>query len=195
MPSHSNSRKRSHGSSHGSSYGGSRKKCSKGQIKRVSYMRRSYNRGSTKVAATHVPEVCIADRGKPGKGPKILPKLEKEISLRKYGYDADKSSMARHDALNKATKKHPTLKVLRRLNLIANYQPHDPTGEKIKKIMREDVEFLSHKYAEQKRQMSRQSSKGSRKGSHKSSRKGSKHSSHKSSHKSSRKGSKRHSRK
>ena len=61
------------------------KKCKTGEILREAYDRKSYHRKgyvkkdgtmvpSTYVHRAHVPATCITDRGKPGKGSKILPK-------------------------------------------------------------------------------------------------------------------------
>jgi hypothetical protein len=78
--------------------------------------------------------------------------------------------------------------VLKRLNLLANYQA-DPRA---KAVMREDVDYMSMEYKKYKRSQGRVSSKKSskvRKGSKKSSRKGSKKSSRKGSRKGSKKGS------
>lgn len=163
------------------SSGGSRHSCPPGQIKRVaydkkgherkSYSRKSYSRGSKRipstkvkgsfVSKTHVPETCVKDRGAPGKGPKTLPPLGDEISLRKFGYDTDKSMSDRHKSLDKAAKAHSYYKVLKRLNLAANYQ----ADEKAKNAMRSDVNYLSKKYAEHKEKEGRtlSRSKGSRK--------------------------------
>ncbi len=165
------------------------KSCGPGQIRRASYdrkahSRKSYRRGSTKVKGsyvdrTHVPSACVKDMGKPGKTPKskrVLPRPGEKLHLSKYGYATHKAPSERHAALMKAAEKsgEPMLTVLRRLNLLANYQA-DPRA---KAAMREDVDYMSAQYAKYKRSQgrtsSRKRSKSSRKGSKKS--KGSKRS-------------------
>lgn len=181
------------------------KSCGSGQIRRASYdrkahSRKSYRRGSTKVKAsyvdrTHVPSTCVKDMGKPGKTPKskrVLPRPGEKLHLSKYGYATHKSPSERHAALMRASKEsgEPMLAVLRRLNLLANYQS-DPRA---KAAMREDVDYMSAQYAKYKRSQSRTSSKkrsrSSRKGSKKS-RKGSKRSQRRTSKKGSKKSKKR----
>lgn len=168
--------------------------CPKGQIKRSSYTRKGHTRKSytrkdgTRVRGSYVdrakvPSGCVEDTGAPGKTPKskqVLPKPGKEISLSRHGYSVHKSESKRHAALKKAAEKTKPLKVLRRLNLLANYQANDDAKE----TMREDVEFMKKVYAQHKMKEGRTSKR-------KSSRKGSKRRSRKSSRaKRSRKGSK-----
>lgn len=74
----------------------------------------------------------------PGKPRKILPPVNKDISLSQYGYKVHSKKATRQQSLRKASKKHGSLKVLRRLNLIRNYT-HDKDN---KKIMTQDVEFM-----------------------------------------------------
>lgn len=158
--------------------------CPKGKIRRVSYSRKGYTRKaytnkkgsrvhSARISRTRVPSACVKDTGKPGKTPsykKVLPKPSKNMSLSKYGYSTHKSASIRRQALKKASGNKP-LPVLRRLNLLANYQA-DPTA---KAAMREDVEFMSNFYKQYKRQQSRTTSKktSNRKGSKKGAKKGS----------------------
>ena len=178
-------------------------RCEPGQILRKSYnrkahSRKSYRRGSTKVKGSyvdraHVPAACVKDMGKKGKTPKskrILPKPGEKLHLSKYGYATHKASSQRHAALMRAAKEsgESMVNVLRRLNLLANYQA-DPVA---KAAMRDDVKFMSEQYAALKRSQGRSSSrKGSkksyRKGSRKSSRKGSKRSQRRTSKKESKK--------
>ena len=157
--------------------------CPKGQIKRSSYTRKGHTRKAytrsdgTRVKGSYVdrakvPASCVPDKGAPGKTPsskKVLPKPGKDISLSRYGYGIHKSKSRRQAALKRAAEKTKPLKVLRRINLLANYQ----ADESNKKAMREDVEFMkklyeSHKLKEGR--SSRRGSKRSRKGSKKSSR-------------------------
>lgn len=180
------------------------KKCPKGQIRRKahskkSYLRRSYKRkDGTRVKASYVdrakvPSTCVPDKGAKGKTPlsrQVLPKLRKDISLRRHGYSVHKSAAARHTALDKASTIHNPLKVLRHLNLARNYQ----ADEDAEKIMSRDVNYMKKKYAHYKeRHMSR--GKTNKKTSRKTNKKTSRKASKKRSRKSSRKTSKRRSRK
>lgn len=177
------------------------KKCPPGKILRKSYTRKSHvrksrGRGQSRVKGSHVkktkvPATCVKDRGKPGKGPKTLPKFSGKLKLTRYGYSTDKSASARHDALVKASKKNNPLEVLRHLNLLRNYQADDPKGRKIAKIMGEDVKFMSKYYKNWKRGSGMKVSRKSRKSSKKGSKKGSRS---RKSRKSSKKGTKKRSR-
>ncbi len=190
--------------------------CPKGKIERVPYVRKAHSRkahsrsayktaNGTKVASTYVkgsyvdrtsvPKICVPDKGKPGKTPlsqHVLPKPGKELSLKRYGYSTDLSKELRQKALMLASKDTDELKVLRRLNLLRNYQA-DTTA---KKRMGDDVEFMKTAYAVYKEKQGRNSrgskrnSRGGKRGSKKVSRKGSKKVSRKGSKKVSRRGSK-----
>jgi hypothetical protein len=140
--------------------------CKPGQIRRNSYKKGSYTKkDGTKVKASYVPSGCVQDRGKPGKGPKILPPVSKNISLSKYGYHLNKPVAERQAALRKASKALATLEVERRLNLIRNYSKWEPTNYK---KLSADVEYMKKMYADEK---AKKSKKGSKKGSKKASRK------------------------
>lgn len=71
--------------------------------------------GKTRVQAT-----LIANLGKPGKGPKVIP-ITRPGMLSVYGYSASKSPLARHRALTKAiTQGHQKpLSVFHRLQAVA----------------------------------------------------------------------------
>jgi hypothetical protein len=144
--------------------------CPVGYITRNDYNRKAHSRKSytrsdgtrvkgSYVNRTHVSRACVPDTGKPGKTPshqKVLPKLGKELSFRKFGYSTHKSDSARHQALGRAAK-NDKLKALRRLVLASNYQA-DPVA---KAVMKKDVEYLKNTYAEYKKQsrLRRKSSK------------------------------------
>ena len=139
-------------------------KCKAGEIKRKGYVRNG----------TYVKPACIMDRGKKGKGPKILPPINEVGLLRKYGYSTKLSNQKRELVLRRASREETPLKLLRHLNLIANYSADDRS----KKIMRKDVDYLSGLHEKYKARMDRSKGSkkiGSRKGSKKiGSRKGSK---------------------
>ena len=121
--------------------------CPKGTILRKGYE----TRDGRKVQAR-----CIKDRGQPGRGPKVLPPLDKKMSLSKFGYKTDKSDKTRQTALTAAvndyknrkdlTKRQAALKVLKRVVLIRTY---NKSNDKVKKIMTRDVKFLQKKYFKQ----------------------------------------------
>lgn len=83
----------------------------------------------------------------PGKPRKVLPPIDDKIRLSEYGYRVHSKKATRQQSLRKASKKHGSLKVLRRLNLIRNYT-HD---QKNKKTMTQDVEFMKKEYAKTKK--------------------------------------------
>jgi len=125
--------------------------CKKGEIMREGYTRKAYTRKSgSRVKETYVEPTCILDRGKPGKGPKILPKPDPNVHLRTYGYSLDKSSEQRKKALKRASKEMGTLPVLRRVNLIANFSKSELSNEK---KLREDVEFMKRQHKIYKKKM------------------------------------------
>ncbi len=131
--------------------------CPKGQIEKSGYTRKEYRRkDGTLVKRTSVGATCIEDKGKKGKGPKILPTPDPNISLRKYGYSTKKSENQRHRSLKRASKETGTLPVLRRLNLIANFNKWNP---EVEHEMREDVEYLKNEYIKEKSRNMKRNSK------------------------------------
>lgn len=147
-------------------------KCGPGKILRKGSLKKSHKRTSksgkkVSIKQSRMPAVCIEDVGAPGHGPTTLPPLGDEIHLSKYGYSLKNSKMSRQKSLKKASKKHGTLKVLKRTNLIANYTAVPENKAKL----RSDVEFLKEEYAHE---MGRtKSKKVTKKGTKKSTKKGS----------------------
>ena len=80
-------------------------------------------------------------------GKLLLPQPGDEIHLSKYGYMLEKPKKSRQLSLKKASKKHGTLKVLKRTNLIATLSKSYP--ENYNKL-RSDVEFLKKEYKHEK---------------------------------------------
>lgn len=120
-------------------------KCPKGMIRRKAYSRKS----SKSQKRVHVKSACVKDMGAVGKTPKakrVLPALGDEIHLSKYGYTTSENKEKRESSLKRASKKHGTLPILRRLNLIRNYQ----ADEKAKRVMSKDVKFMSRLHADSK---------------------------------------------
>ena len=134
--------------------------CPRGKIRRASFTKKSHSRrgyvrrdGSrvkrSHVKSTKVGYTCAKDTGAQGRTPsykKVLPSLGKEISLTKYGYGTHNSELSRHRALANAAKSHGSLKVLRRMNLLRNYQPDAAA----KATMADDVRYLSRFHRENK---------------------------------------------
>lgn len=130
--------------------------CRRGEIVRKGYVRKGYRRSDgTRVKRAVVGPVCIPDRGKPGRGPKVLPKLQKGV-LGQYGYH-DVASMTvgeRHEALDRAVRgmtrkegrgKHAAaLKLFRRLNVVVTYNKR--TNPRVAGIFRRDRDYVKNKY-------------------------------------------------
>lgn len=76
-----------------------------------------------------------------------LPNPSKDISLSADGYSLRYVDDSRRKALRKSSKKHGTLNVLKRVNLIRNISKD---GSKNKKTLSKDVEYLKKLYAKQK---------------------------------------------
>jgi hypothetical protein len=125
-------------------------KCPKGMIIRDAYSRKAHRRHtrsgkSIKVKPKNVSAICIKDRGNPGKGAKLLPKLAKG-TLGKFGYAKDKPLAIRMKALIKASKNEPggALSVYRRLIAIATLLKNtDPESHK---KFRSDARRLKSKF-------------------------------------------------
>ena len=132
-------------------------KCPPGKIRRKAYTRRD---------GTYVKSACVPDKGKPGKTParkKVLPKPTAG-NLSKYGYSNVKNTKAavRRAALLKGVKDAGYATIIRRVNLIANYNKlSDPT---VHRIMRSDIAWMQknlvQKYSKTaKRKASRRASR------------------------------------
>jgi hypothetical protein len=139
--------------------------CPTGYIVRSSYDRKSHSRKGYKrasgvkvaparISRTHVGRACTPHKGKSarlysGKTPankRVLPKPGNEVSLRKYGYKTRKSDVERHKSLKRASHDRGTLKILKRLSLLRNYNA-DP---KAKRVMSRDVKYMSRLHSRKK---------------------------------------------
>lgn len=78
---------------------------------------------------------------------KSLPKVTNEISLRKSGYTIRENDQKRHNSLKKASREHGTLTVLKKLNLVRNYNKN----KKAEAILSRDVNYVSDMYRQVKR--------------------------------------------
>ena len=126
-------------------------KCPSGTIRRKAYTRKSYTRtNGTVVRGVHVKAGCVKDKGLPGKtkaSRKVLPKPVKG-ALGKYGYANIKHMPAtkRRTSLTNAVKTEGYAPIIRRLNLIANYNKNsDP---KAHTVIRSDIAWIQgHLYS------------------------------------------------
>ena len=87
--------------------------CSKGEIMRIGYQyKKKSSKRTVKVGAT-----CIQDRGKLGKGPKLINMPESDVGLlSKYDYAVKHKFEDRKKSLKRAMKRENGLKVLRHLH-------------------------------------------------------------------------------
>lgn len=103
-------------------------RCPRGRIFRKGFTRKAFTRADgTRVDKTRVKGGCIIDRGKPGKGPKILP-TPREGAL--GGWKKDMSERGRHAILKRLTKKDTCATVIRRLVLLRNISD-DPKTDRV----------------------------------------------------------------
>ncbi len=88
-------------------------------IRRSGYTRKRYTKADgTTVKATKVPAAWIVDRGKPGKGPKLIT-IKGDDSLKKYGYSLKIPASRRHTALNKAMKAYGYGTTVKKVNALS----------------------------------------------------------------------------
>ena len=114
-------------------------KCPMGKIERNSY---SYDKKSG--IHIKVKKTCIKDKGKPGKGPKliIIPKEDRGL-LEPYGYTLSESYEKRIKALIKANKNEDNLKILRYINALRTL--HKSNQRYFNKLDK-DFKYLQEKY-------------------------------------------------
>ena len=112
--------------------------CSPGQIIRDAYTKKVNNK------IVKVDSVCIKDKGKPGKGPKLIIIPDKDIGLlKKYGYLLKDSYEKRIIALKKALMKENNLKILRHINALRTLQK---SNEKYYNKLDKDFKWLQKQY-------------------------------------------------
>ena len=115
-------------------------KCSKGKIERIAY---DYIKKKTK-KAVKISKTCVTDKGKPGKGPKIITIPEYDVGLlSNYGYSLKEKHELRQKAIKKSIKEHDPLKVLRHINALRTLQK---SNEKIFKKLDKDMKWLQKQY-------------------------------------------------
>ncbi len=117
--------------------------CLKEEIERSGY---EY----TKKTGTHVKvgKTCIDDKGKSGKGPKliVIPKDDKGL-LTAYDYSLKDSHEKRIIALKKANKNEDELKVLRHINALRTLQK---SNERYYNKLNKDFKWLQENYNKKK---------------------------------------------
>lgn len=119
-------------------------KCSPEQILRKSY---------TTKKGVYVKPTCVKDRGNKGKSPNILPPIDKNISLSKYGYSTFEPQISRQKAIKKTIrnyqknkkydKRQAAMKVMKRMVLISNYSK---SNKKVHQTLKKDIKFIRQKY-------------------------------------------------
>ncbi len=119
-------------------------KCPKGTIKRSSY---KYSKKNSK-KVTKVSAKCIKDKGKQGKGPKVITMPEYDVGLLSdYGYSLKKKHEDRIKAIKKSIKEHSELKILKHLNALRTLLK---SNEKLHAKLDKDLKWVQKHYAENK---------------------------------------------
>ena len=111
-------------------------KCPKGQIERIGF---NYTKKIVKVSPS-----CVPDKGKPGKGPKLIIMPEYDIGLLSdYGYSLKLSHEDRIKAIKKSMKTHSILKILRHINALRTLQK---SNEKYYNKLDKDLKWIQAHY-------------------------------------------------
>ncbi len=111
-------------------------KCAKGEIKRVGY---TYTKKQSK-KTVKVKPTCIIDKGKVGKGPKLITMPKYDIGLlSNYGYSLNDKHELRIKAIKKSLKEHSILKVLRHINALRTLHK---ANEKLYNKLDKDLKWL-----------------------------------------------------
>lgn len=119
-------------------------KCPGGKIERVAY---KYTKKKTK-KVVKVSKTCVTDKGKPGKGPKLITMPEYDVGLLSdYGYNLKEKHELRVKSIKKSIKEHDPLKVLRHINALRTLQK---SNDKIFKKLDKDMKWLQKHYDEMK---------------------------------------------
>lgn len=117
-------------------------KCPAGKIERVGY---TYTKKTSK-KAVKVGSTCVADRGKPGKGPKLIKMPEYDVGLlSNYGYSLKDSHEKRVKAIKKSLKEHDKLKILKHINALRTLQK---SNEKLYNKLDKDFNWIHKHYEE-----------------------------------------------
>ena len=97
--------------------------------RRRTITRKGYWRRSRSGRRTYVKPARITDRGAPGKGPKLIPKL-KSGKMEQYGYDLHESAEKRHKAIRLSARRVGYAKTMQRVNALRVLLKRDPKGKK-----------------------------------------------------------------
>jgi len=108
--------------------------CKKGDL----YIK-EYKKESGVVVSGH----CIKDTGKPGRGPKILPPMQKG-DLKRFGYSSKEKKEDREKSLNKAVKEYGKNDVIRKLNAVHILTRN--TNPKVSAIFHSDMKYVQKKF-------------------------------------------------
>jgi len=118
------------------------------RVKRKGYHRKGYyiHKGGKRIyiPPTYIPPTTyyITDRGKKGRGKKLIP--VKRGRLSKYGYATNKSAKERHKALRKAVQAYGALSVYRMLN--AQVVLRKRTQPKQRRIFKADRDWVKRTF-------------------------------------------------
>lgn len=114
--------------------------CPLGKIERIGYQYKK--KGKT----INVIPTCVSDKGKPGKGPKlvVIPKYDTGL-LSDYGYSLHSSYADRVQAIKKSLKSHDKLKILRHINALRTLQKSNETYHK---KLTKDLKWMQDHYKE-----------------------------------------------
>ena len=119
-------------------------KCPKGEIMRVGY---SYTKKKTNKKVSVEP-TCIKDRGKAGKGLKLIQMPEYDVGLlSKYGYSLAHSHIDRVKSIKKAMKENSELKILRHINALRTLQK---SNQKYHNKLDKDYKWIEKDYRKRK---------------------------------------------
>jgi len=107
---------------------------------RVGY---SYKRKTSK-RQVNVKPSCVQDRGKLGKGPKLIKIPIYDVGLLgKYDYSLSENRDERHKALKRANRNEDNLKVLRHVNALRTL---NKSNERLYKKLDNDFKYLQNIY-------------------------------------------------
>lgn len=110
--------------------------CPKGQIMKEAY---TYIKKSTG-KKVKVKKTCVEDKGKPGKGPKLITIPSYDVGLMsEFGYELKDSKENRSKSIKKSIKKHGKLKILRHLNALRTLQK---SNEKYYNKLDNDIKMI-----------------------------------------------------
>ena len=99
--------------------------------RRRTIVRKGYWRQNRSGRYTYVKPARILDRGAPGKGPKLLPKL-KVGKMEQFGYNLHKSAAKRRTALRRSARRVGYAKTMQRVNALRVFMKREPKGKKAK---------------------------------------------------------------